>query len=80
MTVNSGFIKRKLFMFASIFQTFPRLEGCLVEILSADGSFAGAFLAEEAASASLPREAPRLCRGGSSSLTYPGVHQGNSKS
>ena len=29
---------------------------------------------------SLQREAPRLCRGGSSSLTYPGVHQGNSKS
>mgnify|MGYP003573033822 CR=1 FL=1 len=30
--------------------------------------------------ASLHRETPRLCRGGSRRLTYAGVHQGNSKS
>ena len=27
-----------------------------------------------------PREFPRLCRGGSKSLTYPGVHSGDSVS
>ena len=31
-------------------------------------------------SASVQRETPRLCRGGSKSLTDTGVHQGNSKS
>jgi hypothetical protein len=30
--------------------------------------------------ASLQRETPRLCRGGSNSLTDTGVHQGNSES
>jgi hypothetical protein len=45
---------------------------CYMKYLSADKF-------EELETSNALREFPRLCRGGSSSLTFPGVHPGNSK-